>query len=176
MVKYLAIAAVFAGCTALGILYSQRLNSRLKLLEELLAFIRRLEIEMRYAGMPLTQAIHAAGKKARNAAQIFFDTLAHEVDGKSGVQVEDIFHRLLSEKTKTDDVFSSLNKSDFEILTDFSKNLGATDWENQKKNFEHIENNMQSAITAASENYKKKAKMYRTMGVLGGLFVAILLI
>lgn len=176
MIKYIAIAAVFAGCTILGLLYSKRLNSRLKILEELFSFIRRLEIEMRYAGMPLAEAIHAAGKKSQNNAQRFFDTLALEINGKNGMKFEDVFQTLLLEKKRNDDAFSALDKSDVEILTDFSKNLGATDWENQKKNFEHIENDMQSAICAAKENYTKKAKMYRTLGVLGGLFVAILLI
>ncbi len=176
MIKYIAIAAVFAGCTILGFLYSKKLNTRFRILEEILAFIRRLEIEMRYAGIPLADAIHAAGKKTQNNAQRFFETLADELEGKTGVPVEAVFHRLLAEKAKTDDAVASLNKGDIEMLLDFSKHLGATDWENQKKNFEYIEINLRNAIAAAEETCKKKSKLYRTLGVMGGLFVAILLI
>lgn len=68
-----------------------------------------------------------------------------------------------------------LKKEDAEILKTLSTRLGMSDREQQVKNIRHTDALILKALTEAEEEYKKSAKLYRSMGVLGGLFLIILM-
>lgn len=176
MLKIFSIAAVFSGCAALGVMSSKRLGNRMKTLEGIRSFIRRLEIEMRYAGLPVAEAMRSAGEKTAGAARELFEGVADDLQNNSGEAIGGIFGKRLESIRKNRDIYGALTDRDAQMLVDFSKNLGSSDWASQKNNFEHTQKLLEEEITAAKEAFGKKSKMFRTLGVLGGLLLAVLLL
>lgn len=70
---------------------------------------------------------------------------------------------------------SGLNKEEIKIINDFGKNLGITDRETQLKNIDECVNEMKELISGLKKEKKEKCKLYKTLGVLSGLFISIIL-
>lgn len=68
-----------------------------------------------------------------------------------------------------------LEKGDTEILKLLSCELGTTGKEGQIKSIRHIKTLLERQAISAEEECTKNIKMYRGLGVAGGIFVAILL-
>ena len=68
-----------------------------------------------------------------------------------------------------------LKESDAEILVGFGENLGRTDREQQTKNIKHLQVLLERAQHEADEDYQRSARLYRSMGILGGIFIAVIL-
>lgn len=71
---------------------------------------------------------------------------------------------------------SGLNKEEITIIKDFGRNLGITDRETQLKNIDECVNEMEVSISGLKKEKKEKCKLYKTLGVLSGLFISIMLL
>jgi len=80
-----------------------------------------------------------------------------------------------NEAVKMDSKKLNLNKSDCEIISMLGGELGMTDREGQFKNIEHIRLLLSKQIDDAHEQYLKEAKLFRSLGITAGIFLAILL-
>ena len=67
-------------------------------------------------------------------------------------------------------------KSDIELLTDIGRKLGASDLDGQISTISLWQSEVVSAISSAEEDYARKAKLYRSLGVLAGAFISIMLV
>lgn len=68
-----------------------------------------------------------------------------------------------------------LKKEDCETIKLLSQELGTCGREEQIKNIRHVKALLDKQIITAEEDYKKSAKLYKSLGVAGGIFIAILL-
>ena len=69
-----------------------------------------------------------------------------------------------------------LKEGDKEPIFALSENLGMTDVASQVSAIETAIVSLDSALKEAEEDYRRLGKMYRSVGVLGGLLVAIIFI
>ena len=75
-----------------------------------------------------------------------------------------------------DEVDNNLSKEDITILKNLSKLLGETDIEGQISQIEVVNEFLTSQLKNANEERRKNEKMYRTLGIVTGLTIAIILI
>lgn len=68
-----------------------------------------------------------------------------------------------------------LKKEDCEIIKLLAAELGTTGKDGQIKSIRHVRALLDKQIIEAEEDYKKSAKLYRSLGIAGGIFIAILL-
>ncbi|HOQ07528.1 MAG TPA: stage III sporulation protein SpoIIIAB [Clostridiales bacterium] len=71
---------------------------------------------------------------------------------------------------------TALNKEDEQILLSFGKMLGSTDLEGQIKNIRLTLGQLAVQEEKAEENRKKNESMYKSLGILGGMALVIILI
>lgn len=69
-----------------------------------------------------------------------------------------------------------LKKEEIKIIQEFGRNLGITDRETQLKNIDECVKEMEESITDLKNDKKEKCKLYKTLGVLSGLFISIVLL
>ena len=69
-----------------------------------------------------------------------------------------------------------MKKSDVELLADIGKKLGTSDLEGQISTLSLQQAELLSSISSAEKDYFQKAKLYRSLGVLAGAFIAVMLI
>ena len=74
------------------------------------------------------------------------------------------------------DVPNNLSKEDITILSNLGRLLGQTDVEGQISEIEVVVQFLETQLESAKQEKIKNEKMYRTLGIVGGLTIAIILI
>ncbi len=71
---------------------------------------------------------------------------------------------------------SALQKSDLELIEAFGGVFGATDIAGQKENCAYFAERLIQLSAELKKSEKSSSKLYLSLGVLGGLFIIILLL
>lgn len=69
-----------------------------------------------------------------------------------------------------------MKKSDVELLADIGRKLGTSDLEGQLSTLALQQAELTSYISSAEKDYLQKVKLYRSLGVLTGAFISVMLI
>ena len=59
---------------------------------------------------------------------------------------------------------------------DIGRNLGTSELEGQLGAVRSRQAELESIISAAEDEYRRKARLYRSLGVLAGVFIALILV
>lgn len=167
LIKLLGGILIFSGCTIWGFLKSENLKKREQSLINIKTALTLLEGEIIFSTHHLKYAFQRISKLTEcgdiflNAAQKIGEMSAGEAWNTA---------ILYNQKQL------ALTSEDCDILNILSSGLGTSDREQQIKNIRHVSSLLENAIKDASEDYKKSAKLYQSMGILGGLFITILLL
>lgn len=157
------VMIVFAG-SMLGFLKSDGLFRRAKLLGRIITGLNLLKTDIGYGKKDLRTALLGIGK---NHDIELFSKTAEELSEKG---VKEALNNALA-------VYSEpLKEGDKEPIFALSENLGMTDVASQVSAIETAIVSLDSALKEAEEDYRRLGKMYRSVGVLGGLLVAIIFI
>lgn len=163
---------VIISCTFLGFMLSFECKKRPQQLRELQVLLQMLENQIGYLSDVLIDAFEKISRNGTSQACIFFNKSAEilKKDGSMGAsQAWELSVRQNIRKT-------SLNREDEEILIAFGKILGSSDIEGQIKNIRLVMEQLKLQEVKAEENRRSYEKMYRSLGVLSGVALVILLI
>ncbi len=155
-----------------GFLYAERLKKRLRHLELFCDGLSTIEFNIRYLNSPLAEAFYNAGKNCSGAVSCVFDRCAKLLAGDVGNSPEEAFCRAIDENVGN----LTISNDEIDILKSFSRTLGDGDKEAEISNIKTAKIRLLSAKNDASEEIMKRVKMSRSMGVLLGLFIVIVLI
>ncbi|MGI6705467.1 MAG: hypothetical protein ACOX6S_04140 [Clostridia bacterium] len=172
LIKLVTSSVIVIGCTLIGIVYANRFSQRSQLLQQFQIGIQQLETHILYTAMPLPEAFFYAGRSIGGNVGAFFMTLSDEIHKRRGAPFEKIWR----ETFHSMEVFSYLNQEDYELFEQMVPGLGMTDQENQKKNFALIQYRLKNQIEKAEGERNRNESLYRNLGILGGLMIAILLL
>ncbi len=171
MLRLLGLGLLFTGCVLLGLHQSRSLKKRLELLEELKRILLLLTGEIRCGHATLPEAFLQIGKKARSPYREFFLKAAEELSG----DVKKPMREVLEHQINNLQGFGLLPE-DLELLLDLGKALGDLDLVMQLDTLKLYGEMLDASVKKAAGEYGPKAKMYRYLGVLGGLFLVVLLV
>ena len=172
LIKVIGGLLVISASGLFGILYSNRLSLRYRELANLRRVMQMLETEVVYGATPLPVALCSVSNKADGLVSSFFRNVSECLSERSfytfGEAWNDSAEKLLME--------SSLVKSDIELIKSFGNILGCSDREDQKKHFQLFYLQLRHQEDSATEEIKRSAKMYRSLGFLLGVAVFVVLI
>ncbi|MGN0597832.1 MAG: stage III sporulation protein AB [Ruminiclostridium sp.] len=152
--KILMIVLMLIISTGAGLYLSSRLDKRVKALEEILLKADEIQTMIRYQSMEPRQILE---KVAENS---ILSSCSYK-DGNVNISEEGLY--MLDEQDKT-------------ILFDLLNGIGKTDTDGQLSMLEMNKSLLQSRLEQAREDYSKKGRMYRSVGVLLGIGAAVTLI
>ena len=162
---------VILSCTFLGFVLSADCRKRPQQLRDLQSMLQMFENQISYLSDVITEAFIRIGKVCRSETGIFFTStveILNESRNRSACQAWEQAVRQNIKKT-------ALNKEDEEILLTFGKMLGCTDLEGQIKNIRLALDQLKHQEVKAEVSRSRNEKMYRSLGVLGGIAVVIVL-
>ena len=151
--KLLGCAAVALSGLAFGVMKSRSLYARRDSLKRVLVFLSSLATNIRYSSDEISSAVSAAA----NSSDAPY--LCVEAD----------------RDTPFYDRWEEANNSDKELLLGFGEKLGKTDLEGQLSHIELYRALFQKQIKEAEDDAQKKSRLYRTLGIFGGVSAAILI-
>ena len=157
-------------CIGLGFDMSGKLGRRRRMLEMILRMIILLRGEIRYGNKSLYDAFTGASGKLEGKYREFFILTAQEMKRNPGISFGEIF-RECAEKCLNLDCLSQEEREQFCSLGD---RLGYLGLEMQLKQLDQLEKETEYAIRELEKDFREKRKLYRSMGILGGIFAVVL--
>lgn len=168
-----AVFVVFAGA-GFGACPVHKMKERVKEFEELYFCLLRLKSEIRHGVKTLPEAIKSAAdgkekKRAGSYRSVLYEVAKRMETGGMGYEV------LLRNCVEEQFLGSVIEKEEQEAFLDVFLLLGGTDREKQIQMLEYYAENVRLLIAEEKQRKKERAYLYRSLGILGGVFLAVIL-
>lgn len=163
---------IICATTIIGFILGENYKKRSMQLSEIERVIYELENDIVYTYTPLPQALENISKKSLFPVNEILYSISSMLQNNDVDGVYDAFVKAFSQKKE----YLCLKNEDINILTDFSKTLGQTDIEGEKKVFALTHEKLKKQISKAEILMDKNVKMYRYLGFSLGAVIIILLL
>lgn len=167
MLKYTAIAIIIAISSFAGCHFSSALKTRLVNLKKINFLIDEIIILLRYKASTVYEITACLAKNERFVDFCFLGNITAD----SSVSFQQNWSIAVKSAPP-----SNLKANDLEILADIGRNLGTSDMDGQLSMLSLQRAELENLISAAEIDCERKSKLYRSLGVLTGAFISVMLI
>lgn len=169
--KLLGALFILLACSGLGMLAGERIAARPKQLQKLRSDLTWLEMDINYAATPLPEALSKLAHFSDEPVRLLWQGMWEALVSGEGLTAEEAWRRSLEHFR----LQAALHESDLAVLRDFGAGLGTTNRQEQLKKFKLLQEQLAALQSQAEEARHKMERVYRTMGVLTGIALIILL-
>lgn len=167
IIKSFSLIAIFGLATYLGNSKANQYVNRLRELVSIKSALNILENKIKFTQSPLEEifkniAENCSEKNIKNIFQVL--SIKQEIN----------IHK--SWENTINLIESNLNIEDKKILIDMGKVLGTTDVDGQVSNIKITSSFIDRQIQKAEQEKNKNVKLFRTLGIVSGLTIIIILI
>lgn len=164
MLKLLCCAVIICVTTALGMKKADSLGRREKNLCRINTALKIIEGEISFAQSGLKKSFERAA-----SVSALFAAAAEEMERYSG---EAALRRAVDRSSRG----LCLTEEDCEAVLLLSNDLGGCDKETQIKSIRYASSVIERQISDARSEYLRSARLFRSLGVISGLLISLLLI
>ncbi len=172
MLKAAGLVLIFLACLGTGIARGQRLGQRIRQLRQLMRLAEFLKGEIAFARTTLPDAFLQIAGKLESPMDGFCRQLAGQMREKKGEE----FSVLLWESMEAAWKNTCLEKEDVDEFYQAARNLGYLDQGMQIHLLERYLKEMEQKLELLCGALPGQRKLCRCLGLLGGVFLVILLI
>ncbi|MCF6460086.1 stage III sporulation protein AB [Clostridium sp. Cult3] len=170
--KFAGGTLVLLSSSLMGFSYGKKYSNRLNNLIYMEQCIKILETEIVYGAVPLPEALlNVYNKGNKKVSFIFKEIRDHILNNR----VEDVYYSFFHVRHILKESLY-FKQQEIEIFLSLGRILGASDREDQEKNFKLILNQIILLEKEAKLERDKNEKMFKNLGVLIGLAIVIILI
>ena len=170
LLKIIAASATIAACTKIGFDFAGRLTRRERELQGVILGLNLLETEITFRATPLGDALISAAKGTCGEERDIFVKCGEELNKKNGTTASEAWRGATREARAR----LAMKDEDVEILESLAPGFGGADAANQMSAICHVKKRLEDARIRACEEEGKFTKMYRSAGVLIGVFVVVM--
>ncbi|MBE5927563.1 MAG: hypothetical protein E7270_11465 [Lachnospiraceae bacterium] len=173
MIKIVGIILIIASTTLLGIKLSDNLRYRIEELEELKKLMIMLRGEIMYNVASVSEGIRRIKPRSSKVFNKMLDKVIEELSEHNGKVFADIWSQGVAELEKKT---HSFKKSDIDRLIQFGNDFGTAHKDIQLKSFDMYIEELENTISDARKKNTENSKMYKSLGILGGFVIVILIV
>lgn len=171
-VKAAGMLLMILGSVGIGLSLDFSMNTRAEVLRSLLRMTALLKGEISFGASSLPEAFAQIQRRLAMPVSGFLEFLAKETEQAEGESFHIIFKKGMERYLKG----CHLTREDLENLEALGMQLGFLDQRNQIHQLELYEQETERTLRVLLEEMPARKKVCRTLGVLGGLFLAIVLL
>ncbi|OBZ18948.1 stage III sporulation protein AB [Bacillus sp. FJAT-27264] len=165
-----AVLVVLAGTLA-GFQRARQYADRPRNIRGLIAALQRLETEIMYGFTPLPEALRRIGQQCKEPLRALFVQAAEEMSPPHDRSAEEAFGRAMEVHWKA----TAMKAGEKEIMRQLSCTLGTSDRSNQSNHIALALQQLKQEETAAREDQGKYETMSKSLGLLLGALIVILI-
>lgn len=165
-----AVLIVLAGTLA-GFKRAAQYADRPRHIRGLIAALQRLETEIQYGFTPLPEALRRIGTQSKEPLRGFFIMAAEEMSPPHNCSAEEGIRRAMDAHWRN----ASLKGTEQEIFRQLSCTLGTSDRTNQSTHIALALQQLKQEESAAREDQGKYEKVSKSLGLLLGALIVILI-
>ncbi|CAM3956378.1 stage III sporulation protein SpoIIIAB [Lederbergia lenta] len=170
MLKLIGAIFIIVATSWAGFEFSKRLSQRTKQLRLFRNSLQTLEAEIMFGHAPLGEAALRIASQLPKPVSVHYQSFAEKL-AVAGATVMSAWEESLNETWN----LTALQRSEFEILLQFGENLGKHDRQTQQKQIMLALSHLEREEENAREKQKSYEKMAKSLGVLTGVLIIILL-
>lgn len=155
---------------ALSFLFKEKY--RIEELEGMKQALQILKSNLTYSNMPLFEAMKEISLKSEKNLKEFFYTVSKRLEERNGKTAFEIWEDTIHEMCK-DLYFTS---EDLSTFISFGKNLGSIDIRLHEENIQSTIDYIDYKILNLKSKKQKDLKMYKSLGLLGGILIVVILL
>lgn len=163
---------VIVSCAFLGLVLSNDCKRRPQQLRELQSLLQMFENQITYLSDVIPEAFERISRVGSSETRIFFSETVEILKKEGAISASQAWEQAVRQNIKK----TSLNLEDEEIIAAFGRMLGSSDLEGQVKNIRLTLGQLKLQEEKAEESRRNNEKMYRSLGILGGIAVVIVLL
>lgn len=172
ILKIIGAVIIVLSSTLIGFFYSRKEEYRINDLNEMKRAFTILISEIEYASNSLPESMINISNKTENPISKILIDFAENLNKKDGQTIQQLWTEAVI-KNKNDTYFID---EDLENIKSFGSTLGYLDRNMQINNINIMIDYINKKTDTLSEISIKNKKMYRSLGILGGMIIAIILI
>lgn len=166
-IKIIIYSFIFLSCSLIGILISKKYVNRVNELREFKNALNMFKTKIRYTYEPIPQIFAEISENIDSNISTVFKTASDKMDVCAAGEAWDLALKLEE---------LSIDEEDINVLKNMSRLLGKTDLQGQLNQIEMTSDFLDKQIRKAENQKDKNEKMYRTLGMLIGMAIVIILI
>lgn len=168
---------VVSASTGIGIYFGSSIKDRLEKLQMLKQQFTAIKSDIGYSGTTLPEAMqnmadHLSEEKESKEFAGFYQELSERFMERSGIPLREIWENAIEQHLKK----TTLNNNDLKLLSSLGRQFGGLDREMQLKTIDlylaRLEEERLSEVQKAGE----KMRLYRTLGLLAGVFLVVVML
>lgn len=172
ILKLIGCILIISSSAGMGWYFSGELKNRILDLKELKKIFILLRGDIRYANTPLPEAVQALAIRNEGKFKLFLKEIADRLNELGGISFCTIWRETIEKKLEN----TSLTKVDLGNLGQLGENLGYLDKEMQINTIDLYLSQLEEEINELSRNVKQKSYLYNSLGVMGGIFITIIML
>lgn len=170
MQKSVGVLLIIFSCAGLGFGQSLRLTGRLRTLEMMKRMTVLLKGEIRFGNASLCSAFYEAGRKLEEPFGSFLGEVSKGLSSLEGRSFECVYRECAQKYKK----LLNVENEEEELFFSLGNRLGYLDLEMQMKELLLYEEELTRRTEELRREIPAKKKMYESLGVLGGILLAVL--
>lgn len=163
---------ILAGGTAMGIYWAVRMQKRVEQLRELERIINYIEGEISCKNALIREALYVASKKCGQPFKTWLEEVSEALKNNMDKSFSEIWDKSMFNLKKS----TCLKEGDIRELVNLGQALGYPDIRTMLSAMTLEKENIHNSVTALNSNLMNNMKISIVMGVLGGLFMIIILV
>ncbi|MCF6094456.1 stage III sporulation protein AB [Microaerobacter geothermalis] len=172
MMKILGASIVVFATTYFGFYLAKTYAERPNQIRNLRSALKMLETEVVYGATPINEAFRHIGKRIKEPVSSLFIQTAKRLENGDGLSFIECWKYSLNEEWRN----TFLKKSEYEILLQLGHVIGLSGKADQVKHIHLALANLEVEELQAKEDHEKYAKVSKSLGVLSGILIVILML
>lgn len=169
LLRIIGSLIIIISSSLIGFSYGSKYSKRLNNLMYLSNCIQLLETEVMFAATPIPEALENVYKKGNKKISYIFNNIKENL--RKSLSTNESF-KSIYDKLKNELHFE---EEDIEIFMTLGRVLGRSDRKDQQKHFKTVLAQLERQQLDAKEKKLKNEKMYKSLGVLGGILITLIL-
>lgn len=170
MLKLLGAVLLIAGGCGLGLGAIRGLESRMTALRALIEALDLMERELAFSLPPMRELLEGTARRVREPAAGFLSACAQGLDELEGRPLSELWIREAKGR------LTALEPRDLEAVLSVGAVLGRYDVEGQRRAIASCRTELAGVLAVATEERKKRGRVYGALSVTAGIFLVILLL
>jgi stage III sporulation protein AB len=171
MLKFIGAVFILIAAALFGFLQALHYARRPKQIRGLIGALQRMETEMTYALTPLPELLEALSRQTAEPIASLYRVAAERLMSTSGISTREIWQQEVKETW----IRTSMKLPEQEIMLQLGHVLGMSDRGDQVKHLHLAVSQLQLEEADSREEQRKYEKMWKSLGILIGALLVILM-
>jgi len=171
MIKLIGALLIIGASTMYGFYRASSYAERPRQIRQLIHAVNRLATEISYGSTPLPDALDKLSHQLHRPLDRMFQEAAIRLRRERNATVRQVWQETVDRYW----ALTAMKSPEKEAFIELGSTLGVSDRENQLKFLELAKHQLQHEEAAAREEQMRFEKLSRTLGVLGGALIVILI-